>query len=215
MKIIFCLPGNRFSGNFLSCWSELLLNCISKGIQPLLSQRYSCNIYYARTMCIGGDVTRGESQSPFGGQVDYDYIMWIDSDIIFNSEQFFKLLDHKKDICSGLYLMEGGQRYACVKDWDEEFFAKHGHFNFLSPKDTENDKDLFEVNYAGMGWMLVKKGVFESIQYPWFEPIRKKIGEYTDFTMEDVAFCHKAIQNNYLIHIDPTIVVGHEKTVIL
>ena len=215
MKIIFCLPGNKFSGNFLSCWSELLLTCISKGIQPLLSQRYSCNIYYARTMCIGGDVTRGENQAPFGGEVDYDYIMWIDSDIIFNPEQFFKLLDHKKDICSGLYLMEGGQRYACVKDWDEEFFEQHGHFNFLSPKDIENDKDLFKVNYVGMGWMLVKRGVFESIRYPWFEPIRKKIGGFTDFTMEDVTFCHKAIENNYSIHIDPTIVVGHEKTVVL
>ena len=83
-----------------------------------------------------------------------------------------------------------------------------------NPK-IEKDKSLIKVNYVGMGWMLVKKGVFESIKYPWFEPIRKTIGGYTDFTMEDVAFCHKAIEQGHDIYVDPKIIVGHEKTVVL
>ena len=91
MRIIFCLPGNSFSGNFLSSWSELLLICAQNGITPLLSQRYSCNIYYARSNCLGADVTRGQHQKPFDGKIDYDYIMWIDSDIIFNINQLLKL----------------------------------------------------------------------------------------------------------------------------
>ena len=215
MRIIFCLPGNSFSGNFLSSWSELLLICAQNGITPLLSQRYSCNIYYARSSCLGADVTRGQHQKPFDGKIDYDYIMWIDSDIIFNINQLLKLIKHDKDICSGLYLMEGGRNFACVKEWDEKFFKKNEHFQFLSPDDIKDQKDLIEVNYAGMGWMLVKKGVFESINYPWFEPIRKKIGGYVDFTMEDVAFCHKAIEKKYKIYVDPTVIVGHEKKIIL
>lgn len=215
MKIIFCLPGPSFSGRFLSCWTELYHTCLANRITPILSQRYSCNIYYVRTNCLGADVTRGENQKPFDGKIDYDYIMWIDSDIVFNPKQFLDLLKHKKDISSGLYLMEGGQNFACVKDWDEKFFEKNGHFQFLSPKDIEKDKSLIKVNYVGMGWMLVKKGVFESIKYPWFEPIRKTIGGYTDFTMEDVAFCHKAIEQGHDIYVDPNIIVGHEKTVVL
>jgi GT2 family glycosyltransferase len=66
-----------------------------------------------------------------------------------------------------------------------------------------------------MGWMLVKKGVFESLEYPWFEPIRKHIGDVVEFTMEDVAFCHKAIDKGYEIFIDPKVIVGHEKTIVL
>lgn len=215
MKILFCLPGPSFSGKFLSCWTDLLHSCISVGIKPILSQRYSCNIYYVRTNCLGADVKRGENQKPFNGELDYDYIMWIDSDIIFKPKDFFDLLKRGKDISSGLYLMEGGKNYACVENWDEEFFKQHGHFNFLSPKDIAIKPAPFPVNYVGMGWMLVKKGVFEKIKYPWFEPIRKKIGDYTDFTMEDVAFCHKAQDSGFKIIVDPSIIVGHEKKIIL
>ena len=75
-------------------------------------------------MCLGGDVSRGAAQRAFNGQLDYDYIMWIDSDILFTPEQFVRLLSHDVDIVSGLYLMEGGIHYATVKDWDEEFFRK-------------------------------------------------------------------------------------------
>jgi hypothetical protein len=215
MKIVFCLPGPSFSGTFLSCWTELYQSCLANGITPILSQQYNCNIYYVRTQCLGADARRGANQKPFNGEIDYDYIMWIDSDIVFNFRKFIRLLNYKKDICSGLYLMQNGKQFACVKKWEEEFFRKNGHFEFLSPKDIQNEKSLIKVNYVGMGWMLVKRGVYESINYPWFEPIRKTFGGVTEFTMEDVAFCHKAIEQGYDIHVDPKVIVGHEKTVIL
>ena len=166
-------------------------------------------------MCVGGTSLGGELQKPFGGEVDYDYIMWIDSDIVFLPDDFFQLLAHQKDIASGLYSMEGGRGFACVKDWDEVFYEKAGHFNFLTSQDIAGKSELFPVNYVGMGWMLVKKGVFEKIKYPWFEPLRKKIGSSTEFTTEDVTFCHKAKDAGFQINIDPSIVVGHEKTVVL
>lgn len=215
MKIVFCLPGSSFSGKFLQCWTALHSACLRAGITPILSQEYSCNIYYVRTLCVGGNVRGGEFQTPFGGEVDYDYLMWIDSDIEFTSQNFFHLLRHHKAIVSGLYLMEGGRQFACVKEWDEEFFKENGCFSFLTPEDIKGQSELIPVNYVGMGWMLVKRGVFEKIKYPWFEPLRKKIGDYTDFTMEDVTFCHKARDAGFEINIDPTIRVGHEKTIIL
>lgn len=66
-----------------------------------------------------------------------------------------------------------------------------------------------------MGFILVKKGVFESMEYPWFKPIEKKIGNMVDFTMEDVAFCLTAREKGFEIYVDPTVRVGHEKKVIL
>ena len=141
--------------------------------------------------------------------------MWIDSDVLFSPAQFKKLLDHDKDVISGLYLMDGGKAYAAVKNWDEEYFKKNHKFKFLTPEDIRERKGLFEVSYAGMGFMLVKKGVFESVEYPWFCPLQKKIGDMVDFTSEDVGFCLKAQDKGYGIFVDPEVIAGHEKLIVL
>jgi len=213
-KVIFCLPGNNFSGKFLDCWTNLITYCMQNHIQFGVSRKESCNIYYVRNMCLGADVSRGESQKPFDGKVNYDYLMWIDSDIVFTPTHFQALLNHDKDIVSGVYMMGGGKSFAVVKDWDEEFFKKHGHFQFLTPKDIEGKKDLIEVSYTGFGFILIRKGVFENMTYPWFKPIDKKIGNMVDFTMEDVAFCLRAKEKGFKIWIDAQVRVGHEKKVI-
>ena len=217
MKIIFCLPGASFSGRFLKCWTELLGELPKVGISYGLSQQYLCNIYHVRTKCLGASLDRGTNQKPFGGEIDYDYIMWIDSDIVFKPEQFFKLLDHDRDIVSGLYMMQDNINYATVEHMDEDFFAEHAYYRFLQRKDLKKKKGkLFQVDYTGMGWMLVKKGVFESFTYPWFYPRKKKYPNgWEEFVWDDVEFCHRARDNNYDIWVDPNIIVGHEKTVVL
>lgn len=215
MKIVFCLPGRTYSGKFLQCWSQLLAWCLANGISVSIQQYYSCNIYYARNLCLGGNILNGAQQKPFNGQLDYDYMMWIDSDINFTVTQFITLLRHQKDIVSGLYLMEDGHQYATVEHWDENFFNANGYFQFLTKETLSTKTELFPVNYTGFGFMLVKKGVFEAMEYPWFKPEFVTIGNAYDFTMEDVSFCRQANRLGYPILIDPTVVVGHEKTKVL
>ena len=57
---------------------------------------------------------------------------------------------------------------------DQAYFKKHGHYEFLSRRALlrrkKEEEPVIEVDYTGMGWMLVKKGVFEKMQYPWFTP---------------------------------------------
>ncbi len=227
MRIVFCLTGSSFSGRFLDCWGTLLLYCMQNGIDFTVSRKESCNIYYVRNMCLGADLSRGENQKPFDGKIDYTHLMWIDSDILFNPQQFQKLINDDKDIVSGLYLMENNCQFATVKDWDEEYFKQNKSFKFLTPEDIatllrpetsgyegQAQNNLLEVAYTGFGFMLIKKGVFESMTYPWFKPIEKKIGDMVDFTMEDVAFCLRAKENGFKIHIAPAIKVGHEKKVV-
>ncbi|MFC1586158.1 hypothetical protein ACFL5V_11465 [Fibrobacterota bacterium] len=213
--VIFCLPGNTFSGRFLDCWSNTLAYGPQNGIRPILSRRESCNIYYVRNMCMGADVSRGKGQKPFNGKLPYDYLMWIDSDIIWNPAQISKLISHDKDIVSGLYLMGPGNLFATVKDWDEEYFKKNGHFQFMTPQDIQGKKELFPVDYTGFGFMLIKKGVFESMEYPWFRPIYQNIGNARDFTMEDVGWCLSAREKGFEIMIDPEVIVRHEKKVLM
>lgn len=215
INVIFCLPGPSFSNKFLVQWSKLLMACANNNINPMISQKYSSVVYYVRNQCLGGDVLKGVNQKPFGGEIDYDYMMWIDSDVIFTFEQFKQLLDHDLNIVSGYYSVEGGKVAPVVEDWNEEYFSKNGTFRFMGLEEIEERKGLFEVDYMGFGFTLVKKGVFESMEYPWFRPLWFDIGNARDFCSEDVAFCRIAKEKGFKMHVDPRIRVGHEKKVVM
>ncbi len=218
MKVLFCLPGKSFSNNFLQSWSELLLWCFNNGITPYLNVKYNAVVYYCRNQLLGADLQNGPEQKPFNGKLDYDYIMWIDSDMVFKPEDFSKLLRVNQDIVSGLYLMDGGHKYATVKHWDYNYFAKNHSFEFLSPDEVKDycnkyPNTLLDVEYTGFGFMLIKRGVFEKINYPWFRPIFFDLPNgISDFCAEDVGFCKLAIEQGFKIFIEPTVILGHEKS---
>jgi GT2 family glycosyltransferase len=175
-------------------------------------------VYYVRNKCLGGEVRRGKSQKPFNGDIAYDYIMWIDSDIVFKTEDFYNLLtsihNKKKNIVAGLYMMQGGNNFAAVQYWDEEYFKIHGTFKFMDLSDIQNKRDLIEVDYSGFGWIIIRRGVFESLEYPWFRPIFHEIGNCFDFSSEDTAFCRLVKEKGFKIYVDPTVRVGHKKSII-
>ena len=218
-KVIFCLPGRTFSDNFLKSWTNLVTELPKHNIKWAMSQKYHVNRYFVCNSCLGGSSIGGRDQKPFQGKVDYDYLMWIDSDQVFEPWQFFNLLEKAKEtntsILSGLYLMQGGEVFATVEDWDKEFFKKNGYFKFLTPKDVSSRKEIFKVSYTGFGWLLVKKGVFESLDYPWVQPTWFDEDGIREMTTTDCGFMHRAAEKGFDTYIDPTIVVGHEKTQIL
>jgi hypothetical protein len=214
MKIIFCLTGKNFSGKFLDCWTNLLAYCMSNGIQVGVSRKESCNVYYVRNMCLGADVQRGRNQKPFDNQLDYDFTCWIDSDSLFTPQMLQRLINYNQDIVAGLQSFEGGNGFTCGK-LDDEFFKQHGYMEYYTPESIEkaefNEVGLLEVDYTGFGMVLIKKGVFENMEYPWFRPMWFDYGDIKDFSMEDVGFCINAKKAGFKIYVDPTIRVGHLK----
>jgi len=215
MKLVFCMPGRTYSREFLLAWSDLLMQATARGHQCMISQQYSSVVHFARAKCLGGDVLKGPDQKPFQGQVDYDAMMWIDSDVIFKPEDFFALLDSPHDVTAGLYMMEDMQSFATVKEWNEDFFKKMGTFKFLRPDDIVGAPKYLPVAYTGMGWMLIRKGVVESIKYPWFWSPLQTIGDLVDMNSEDVAFCRALTEAGHVVHIDTKIRVGHQKMLIV
>ena len=217
MKIIFCLPGASYSGRFLQNWTNLLAELPKYNITYGLSQHYLCNIYHARTKCLGVSLDRGVDQKPFDGKVDYDYLMWIDSDMVFKPEQFFKLLDHDKDVVSGMYKMSDNTNYATVENMDEDFFEQWSYYQILQDNDiNKKNVKLFKADYTGMGWMLVKYGVIEKMKYPYFYP-RKTTHKpgWEEFVWDDVEFCLRVKEAGFDVWVDPNIIPGHEKTVVM
>lgn len=228
LKVVFCLPGKTFSDNFLKSWSDLLYSLHRNNIIPIISQQYSAVVYWARNLCLSGDVLKGVKQKPFNGELDYDYLMWIDSDMVFKSDDFYQLLSNsgKYPIISGMYPIDQ-ENYSAVLKWDETKFLEQGYFQFIKKSDLIDNSlkneyptyPIVPVSYNGFGFMLVKRGVFESIDYPWFEPIFKtllsKNGLIKDFTGEDVSFCLKAKELGFDIMVDTSVKLGHEKMRIL
>ena len=218
MKIIFCLPGASYSGRFLQCWTNLLAELPKHKISYGLSQHYLCNIYHSRTKCLGVSIERGVNQKPFDGKIFYDYILWIDSDMVFEPEDLFKLIDHDKDVVSGMYKMSDNINYATVEKMDEEFFEQWMHYPFLNQKTIDQKEGkLFKADYTGMGFMLVKYGVFEKMKYPYFYPRKQEWPQYgwEEFVWDDVEFCLRVKEAGFDVWVDPGVRLGHEKTKIL
>ena len=87
---------------------------------------------FARAMCLGANVLAGPDQRPFGnGTIKYDAIIWLDSDMVFDSRTVDK---HTRMFISCIfrYTMDGGHQLCCVENWDEEYYKEHGTFEFLS-----------------------------------------------------------------------------------
>jgi hypothetical protein len=215
--VIFCLPGRGCSYTFLKNFVQLCFELVQQGASIQISQDYSSVVNFARCKCLGANVLRGPNQEPWDGKLNYDYQLWIDSDIVFGVEQFYRLVVMDKDIVAGWYLTEDGKTTSCAHWLTGEEFKKNGGVMNHEKIDTiTKRKKPFTVDYTGFGWTMIKKGVFEhsEIKYPWF-PIKLQEfnnGEIVDFCGEDVGFCLDAIAAGFEIWVDPLCRVGHEKT---
>tara|TARA_R100000231_G_scaffold132386_1_gene104854 strand:+ start:424 stop:1194 length:771 start_codon:yes stop_codon:yes gene_type:complete len=215
--IVFCLPGRGVSYTFLKNFVQLCFECVQQGATIQISQDYSSMVNFARCKVLGANVLKGADQLPWQGKLKYDYQLWIDSDIVFNLESFYKLFWMNKDIAAGWYCTEDG-RTTSVAHWleEEDFQANGGVMNHEMVDGIQKRRKPFKVDYTGFGWVLIKNGVFEHKQmtYPWFAPQMQvfESGAVQDMCGEDVSFCLDAIKAGFEIWCDPTCRVGHEKT---
>ena len=254
-KIVFCLPGRGVSYTYLKNFVQLCFDIVQNGGGIQISQDYSSMVNFARCKCLGANVLRGPDQLPWDGKLEYDWQLWIDSDIVFDTAKFYQLVlnsipedavtkepvyekgslqdgkdfqklagynlvvDPKKTrpIVSGWYCTEDG-RTTSVAHWLEEddFASNGGVMNHETLETIQKRKKPFTVDYAGFGWLLIQKGVFEDkkMPYPWFAPKMQvfESGNVQDMCGEDVSFCLDAKEAGYEIWCDPRIRVGHEKT---
>ena len=111
--VVFCLPGGSFSNTFLMCWSNTLYTLVkSNKYNIAISNDYSSHVHFVRAKCLGADVTAGPDQKPFQGKLDYDVILWLDSDMVFNYEMIEQLIEsclYKYPVVSGVYAGQGGK----------------------------------------------------------------------------------------------------------
>jgi len=224
-KIVFCLPGRGVSYTYLKNFVQLCFDMVQNQMSIQISQDYSSMVNFARCKVLGANVLRGPNQIPWDGKLEYDYQLWIDSDIVFSTEKFWQLCDlavpaegEEREIVAGWYATEDG-RTTSVAHWleEEEFRKNGGVMNHETVESISKRKKPFTVDYTGFGWVMIRHGVFERMEYPWFAPKMQTFesGNVQDMCGEDVSFCLDAKELGMETWCDPRIRVGHEKTRII
>jgi hypothetical protein len=221
-KVVIALPGRTFSGSFLMNWTQTIMTLAKRGYNVTVSNEFSSFVPFSRMKTLGLDVLRGSEQKPFGGTLEYDVWLTIDSDIVFTPEQVIELIEDTKKypVVSGLYRMQDMKHYACVKEWDTDYFKKTGTFQFMRVEEIDNEEKYIPVSYNGMGFFACRKGVIEKMRYPYFSyPLVEIEGEdgkvLRDMCSEDVAFCKNLIDTGFDIMVNTGLRVGHEKILVL
>ena len=124
-------------------------------------------------------------------KIDSDYVMWLDSDMMFPSNTILRLLNHNKDIVACNYMKRSlpmkTVAYTDLNDWD-------------SWVPLEVFDDLVKVQGVGMGCMLMKTDVFKKLEKPYFEFRYKE--DTKDWYGEDFILQDKLIKQGFDINID-------------
>jgi hypothetical protein len=123
--------------------------------------------------------------------INSDYVLWLDSDMVFPSTTALRLLEHDKDIVGCNYLKRTNPikpvAYKNVGDWD----------SFLPLKVEE---ELVEVEGVGMGCLLMKTKIFNQIQKPYFEFTYNE--QSNDWLGEDFNVLKKLRDVGHKVYID-------------
>ena len=226
-KVILAIPGDTFTNKFLMSWTRTLNVLWTSGkYDVIIAPGVSSCVHFARMHTLGLSVLRGVDQKPFD---DMDYNVWvtIDSDIVWSPEHIIELIENTDihPVVAGQYMMADLQHIAAVKDWDTEYFAEYGSFQFLTPQTVTNWKQetglkFMPISYAGLGFFACRKEVLNSLQYPYFysplEEIRGKDGKILrDMAGEDTSFIKNIQAAGYTVMLNTDLRVGHEKRVCL
>ena len=124
-------------------------------------------------------------------EVNSDYVLWLDSDMMFPPTTALRLLEHNKDIiaCNYMKRTKGDKTvaYTDVSDWDTWL-----------PLDKIDG--LVKVEGVGMGCMLMKTNVFSKLIKPYFEFTYKEDSQ--DWYGEDFNLLAKLRKLGYDVYID-------------
>lgn len=138
---------------------------------------------------------------------NHSHIMWLDADIEFTTGDVANLWNLQVDVAVGVYAM---------KKRDEQWYAAWKDGALV--KDLDKFDGPIEVDYAGTGFMLIKREVIETLatQAESYEGPNGRVPAlymtpiHNDgFESEDYHFCRIAREAGFKIVMDPSVRLGH------
>jgi len=127
---------------------------------------------------------------------DPDYILFLDSDMVFPRSLIHVLAEDKKDLVSGIYATKEQTPKPVLKLLNKE----NGHYETIW---SYPRGETFEVDAVGCGCLLVKTEVFKKLEEPYF------LWDTQRSVSEDIYFCRKAKEAGCQIWCDSRLECGH------
>lgn len=212
--IVFVVKGNNFSSSFMICWTSLVEYCKNNNIQFVYAFLSDTNFNSINNV-LGGNVLGEKDQGLFNGKFEYNKIVFIDSCILFTTQDIKNIIDHEGDVVTGLYLGEDNKKFNCADTMNDNLYVKTGNYKMMKEEDVidllEADNE-FIVEYSELNFIAIKKGVFEKIGYPWFSN-EKQIPNKPGFFNSTICFCKKLKEQDIKLHLLLDTLVSKEKTI--
>lgn len=145
--------------------------------------------------------------------LEADYVLMVDNDVILPKDALTNLLDDPKDVCLGYYAHRDtdnvyrGRTCVCKLGWvnyplESEFTAEE----MKALRDSGSHK--IEIHGGGMGCALIRTGIFRRLSYPWYDWVN-----YADdnrgMLSEDIYFTEKCKNSGVKVHTDTRVGCGH------
>ena len=151
-------------------------------------------VNFARCKCLGANVLRGPDQKPWDGNLKYDYQLWIDSDIMFDTEKFYRLIHNAipkeartyEDVIQPVLNADGTEQ----KDEEGKAITQVVGKNIIV--DPEKEREIVA------GWYCTEDGRTTSIAH-WLEEgdFRKNGGVMNHETLETMGKRKKPFTCDY------------------
>jgi len=127
---------------------------------------------------------------------NFDYIFFLDTDTIpYHKDAIQKLIDHKKDVISGLYFYKNTKQPVVI-DVDT-----NTNIALSKCEDLVNKKEICEVWGFGFGCLLLSRRAFEKNPFDY--------DLFGDERSDDFGYCHVLEQAGIKRFFDPLVICKH------
>jgi len=139
-------------------------------------------------------LTQRERLATAAVELDAEYALWLDSDMVFPATTAVRLMSHNEPVVAANYVRRQkpykGVAYETIGDWE-------------NPLSFDVQDELVPVAGIGMGCILTKVSIFKELSKPWFD--FQWSPESNDFLGEDMYLCQKIANAGYTVKVDTTL----------
>ena len=151
--------------------------------------------------------------------IDADYVLMVDNDVVLPHDALVNLLDDAKDVCLGYYahraadnLYHGNTCVCKLKMPDGGEYFNYPLESEYTAKELigirESGEYKLEIHGGGMGCALIRTDIFRKLKYPWYDWVNYG-GKNRGMLSEDLYFCEQCKANHITIYTDSRVGCGH------
>jgi hypothetical protein len=209
-NVIIATPGLMMQSQYVQSLIETTKWLGQQGMTYKYVNKFSSFVASAREKtATDSDEHDWETTEIAGGSFTYDWILWIDSDIVWKPSVLERLFSHNLDVVSAVVPASAQGAITAMR------LNPMGEPRQIVWTDLALDDEPVEVDGVGFGMVAIKYGVFEGTPRPWFI-IRKARIEGVHYPInygEDYSACLNMKDAGFKIWLDPLARVEHIKQV--